>query len=186
MFNLIPETCADDPYSALDYASDMLQALEFLIGNSTESLEGRHKSGVSLMLRGIADCIDDAKEITRIKLIEARSPEAEQVLAGSDAAAEAQGQRPYRSVNPGPITAAVREAIRNGALKELNAGGNGEGTLSARDTAIAETYRKGYELEEIASAVNLKKQTVQRIIDRLQASGDLQIDKANSDQALSA
>ena len=45
--------------------------------------------------------------------------------------------------------------------------------LSARELAIRETYNKGYPVEEIAKAVNLKKTTVQRVIDTLKSNGTI-------------
>jgi hypothetical protein len=45
--------------------------------------------------------------------------------------------------------------------------------LSAREVAIKEAVRKGYAVEDIAQAVNLKKAAVQRIISRLRTTGDL-------------
>lgn len=43
--------------------------------------------------------------------------------------------------------------------------------LSVREHAIIATYRQGHPVEEIAKAVNLKKQTVQRMIDQLRDNG---------------
>jgi hypothetical protein len=48
--------------------------------------------------------------------------------------------------------------------------------LSVRDHAIIATYRQGHPIEEIAKAVNLKKQTVQRMIDQLRDSGAISDD----------
>lgn len=58
--------------------------------------------------------------------------------------------------------------------------------LSAREAAVLETYRKGYEIEAIAQAVNLKKTSVQRIIARLKATGDIPQDRGGECQAASA
>lgn len=58
--------------------------------------------------------------------------------------------------------------------------------LSARETAIAETFRKGYPPEEIASAVNLKRATVERIIGKLKDAGTIPQEPDNPSHAASA
>ncbi|WP_114099999.1 helix-turn-helix domain-containing protein [Thalassospira profundimaris] len=61
--------------------------------------------------------------------------------------------------------------------------------LSVRDHAIIATYRQGHPVEEIAKAVNLKKQTVQRIIEQLRDSGaisDIDPDSSGTDMAATA
>ncbi len=45
--------------------------------------------------------------------------------------------------------------------------------LTARELAIKETFNKGFPVEEIAKAVNLKKGTVQQMIDKLKANGTI-------------
>jgi len=58
--------------------------------------------------------------------------------------------------------------------------------LSAREAAIAETYRKGYPPEEIASAVNLKRATVERIIGQLKDAGSIPPEPDNLSHAVNA
>ncbi|WP_339863329.1 helix-turn-helix domain-containing protein [Thalassospira alkalitolerans] len=52
--------------------------------------------------------------------------------------------------------------------------------LSVREHAIIATYRQGHPVEEIAKAVNLKKQTVQRMINQLRDSGAISDDDQDS------
>jgi len=52
--------------------------------------------------------------------------------------------------------------------------------LTARDHAIVATIRQGYDLADVAQAVNLRKRSVQRIIDKLKADGALPDDLAAS------
>ncbi|TXH34797.1 MAG: helix-turn-helix domain-containing protein [Rhodospirillaceae bacterium] len=158
MFNLIPEVLADDPYTVIDDTSDMLCALQALIANAGDDLSSRERSGTALLLRGVIDCLDDAKEVVRQRLSETTIETLAAAHAGD----------PVRRPS---MLEEVRAYIREGKLKEGDAAD--VPAMTARDTAIVETYRKGYEVDEIARAVNLKKQTVQKIIERLRAAGDL-------------
>ena len=58
--------------------------------------------------------------------------------------------------------------------------------MTARDLAIAATAREGYPTEEIAKAVNLKKQTVEKIIARLRDDGTLPAGQGADDTPLAA
>lgn len=59
--------------------------------------------------------------------------------------------------------------------------------LTARDAAIAATVAKGYNLDQVARAVNLKKATVQKIVEKLRGDGTLPPDETgNLDRAANA
>lgn len=173
------------PFDGLSNASDVVKAIGAFLVTPSNPFEGFNSTdagavnGLSLILSCVSHAIDTAsselasaqkrqdvdQRYTALDLAEARCQERERTIA--------QLER---------FRAALSEAepiANEGALTPSEA-------LSAREVAIMETLRKGFGVEDIAQAVNLKKASVQQIIAKLKASGELPTDNDAPDRVASA
>lgn len=139
----------DNPIDTLTDAAAVANMLDCLIAENNDlgALNGATsaKHGLCLVLGGIADAINDA-----VAALDRRDDEAGEDEAAVDDVKKILGRPMDELPTMGGL---VRATMRD--------------NMTAREAAIATVHGMGYGLEDIAKAVNLKKITVQRIIDQL-------------------
>ncbi len=157
----------DNPLDGLSDASGVLDMLSSFIASCDDLSLFEHNEQNSSMhgLCVVLDSAQSAIEKVYAELLEEKI---------GDLAERSTNQQPTPKRDLPALSRKLKELLRNAYDAET-----GDETypklpsLSARDTAIAETYRKGYPAEEIASAVNLKQATVNKIIYQLKAAGSI-------------
>lgn len=176
----LPEGYDDDHTDALRTASNVIKAIQAFIGGSRNPFEGFDTSDYSALcgLNAIFQCVTHAIDTVHDEI-------------GKKACAERTSRRVADDVKVDVDRDEAFAARVAAMLVASGSGGDSAGVgepaaLTARDAAILETYRRGYELEAIAQAVNLKKASVQQIIERLRATGDIPQERGEEDQAASA
>jgi ATP/maltotriose-dependent transcriptional regulator MalT len=152
-----------NPVDALHEAAAVASMLNHLLVQADDFPERDGSiNGLTILLEGIEDTINDAAEA-----INASYHTCGEYLT-SHVARESERLDADLIETEAPIEAElnnVMESTDDEQAEKTNAAAPAR--LTAREAAIAAVVGQGYELEDIAKAVNLKKVTVQRIIDQL-------------------
>jgi hypothetical protein len=175
-------------------AADILGAISYLLNEAAWSpsepdskfqgqleMPYRDVHGLTLIIDSIAGGLVAMQDETddQIQELRERYP-----AFASDIPQEAYNSESLRKAWRGGYKAALVATENDETTKpsiEIKTGGEGDiypkvAELTARELAIKETYNQGYPVEEIAKAVNLKKVTVQNVIDTLKEKGSITIE----------
>lgn len=182
----LAELVQNDPLTAMSNANNMLYAMADLIGGRDNGdITPRTELGIAILLRSIVDIQDALFETFMLEAADKRANDrgaydtarGEFTREWGEMSEKALGIAQVREI---PAEERLRQILGLLGIGKLYASSpDQEGTqpsetsLTARDAAIAETYRRGYGVSDIARAVNLKEQSVQNIISRLQEAGEL-------------
>jgi hypothetical protein len=163
------------PFDALSQTVAITQALNCFVGSMTDLqlFQNTPKSspvtGLSFLLEAISDTVDQAAHALYQELNEARS-EADLLRRAASGMAPPPAE-PVATAGAGEGTDDIYPKVSP--------------SLSARDAAIAATLKAGYDVKDIARAVNLKQQTVEKIIARLRGeAASLDEDPGDADRAV--
>lgn len=184
----LPDTDEHRPDDGLYDASCVIKAIQAFCIGTKNPFEGFDTTDSSALhgLNVVFDCVTHAIDTARRELADERRAEHEREREQRFTAADLDDARRQERAR----TLAQFETIKT-ELSEIDASENPATpippeALSAREVAIMEALRKGFGVEDIAQAVNLKKASVQRIIAKLRTTGDLPRDNDKVDRAASA
>lgn len=177
----------DDPLDALENASSVIEMLRAFVNspNPFECFEGNNEGplmGLGIVLASTTNAINTASAELRGLLKTADYYPAAPMEAFSTPTAQGAWRAGFKTARENPDMGLGDDTEPAANPETLPPSVEG---LSAREVAVLETFRKGYALDDIAQAVNLKKASVQRIIARLKATGDIPPSEI-SDRAVSA
>jgi DNA-binding NarL/FixJ family response regulator len=169
------------PIAALEEAVAVAQMLNcFLASVSDMNLfQDTDKSqpifGLGVVIDAIADTVDHAARVLSDERAEYRSTVQESARKARQQGYQEGEERTLEMLEK---MRPVADALKGGSAEPDAAQDGSEATypkvspsLSARDAAIAATLQAGYDVKDIARAVNLKQQTVEKIIARLRGEG---------------
>lgn len=184
----LPETDGHDLVEGLYDASCVIKTIQaFCIGvdnpfDGFASTSRDELHGLSVIFDCVTHAIDTAKDEIIADRVAKKESERASRFTADDLATAVQQER-ERTIRMFDTLKAAFADTPEGEEEQSTVAPE---ILSAREVAIMEAVRKGYGVEDIAQAVNLKKAAVQRVIAKLRTSGDLPKDTDKTDRAASA
>ncbi len=185
MYNFYSNNYVPDPHDVVLDVAHMLGMLSTLIGEGgVEHFGDRDSHGLSTLLRGLDDILLEAANKTAETISELKNDPGieyrEQALAHATKIAQDSDD-----------AKAVRDAFKepktddNEKASETDEGASYPkvAKLSTKQQMIVSTYKRGYEVKEIAKAVNLKAASVENMILQLKERGVLE--EPSQDETLS-
>lgn len=184
----LPESTDHDLTEGLYDASCVIKAIQAFCMGINNPFEGfasttRHElHGLNVIFDCVTHAIDTAKDEIIADRVARRESEHASRFTADDLATAVQQERERTIKMFDTLKAAFADAPEGEEEQSVVT----PEILSAREVAIMEAVRKGYGVEDIAQAVNLKKAAVQRVIAKLRTSGDLPKDIDKVGKAASA
>lgn len=184
----LPESSHHDLVEGLYDASCVIKTIQAFCVGAENPFEGFSSTsqdevhGLSVIFGCVTHAIDTAKEEILADRAAKRESDHISHFTADDLNAAVQQER-ERTIK---MFETLKAAFSSTPQGEEQLSSATPEALSAREVAIMEAVRKGYGVEDIAQAVNLKKAAVQRIISKLRTTGDLPADTEKTDRAASA